>query len=98
MIVSMLFAVMATTPTLEEAQTCRAHMELFIEEVAAGGDWWEQKAVEAGAPDDDGEAVRTIRARLESERAAEPERFRAGRMSCVDTAIDAGAVPGMGPA
>ncbi|MCS6627785.1 hypothetical protein N0B44_33270 [Roseibacterium beibuensis] len=95
-------------PTLEQAQACRAHMELFIEDVAreseniAGPtwfirDWWNVKAEEAGAPDDDGQIVGLIKTRLTLMRTDQPERFDAERQDCIDTAIDGGAVPGMGP-
>jgi len=95
-------------PTLEQAQTCRAHMELFIEDVAresgqvAGPtwfirDWWDRQAEAAGAPDDDGQVVGLLKTGLTLMRAEEPERFGAGRQDCIDSAIDGGAVPGMGP-
>lgn len=108
MILSALLALAASSPTLEHAQTCRAHMELFIEDVAresehvAGPtwfirDWWDRQAEKAGAPDDDGQVVGLIKTGLTLMRAEEPERFDAERQDCVDTAIDGGAVPGMGP-
>lgn len=109
MILSALLALTAGDPTLEQAQACRAHMELFIEDVAresehvAGPtwfirDWWERKAVEAGAPEDDGAALKALKSNLEQLRTETPENFAAGRQHCIDTAIEAGAVPGMGPA
>ena len=109
MILSALLALTFAEPSLEQAQACRAHMELFIEEVArenehvAGPtwfirDWWTRKAIEAGAPDDDGAALEALKSNLEQLRAEAPENFAAGRQACVDTAIDGGAVPGMGPA
>lgn len=93
-------------PTLDEAQTCRAHMGLLIEDVAREGgqvagptwfirDWWDRKAADAGAPDDDGVAVAARRAELEQQRTTSPEAFQSGRGACVDAALDAGAVPGM---
>lgn len=108
MILPMLLLFAGDPPTLEQAQTCRAHMELFIEEVAAGGDhvagptwfirdWWDRKAEEAGAPEDEG-VIRLLKQGRERMRAEEPERFAAERQDCVDVAIEAGAVPGMGPA
>jgi len=108
MILSALLALAGSSPTLEHAQTCRAHMELFIEDVAresehvAGPtwfirDWWTMQAIEAGAPDDDGRIIGLIKTGLMLMRAEEPERFGAERQDCIDTAIDGGAVPGMGP-
>ena len=109
MILSALLAFAAADPSLEQAQACRAHMELFIEDVAresehvAGPtwfirDWWTLKAVEAGAPDDDGAKLKALKSNLEQLRTEAPENFASGRRACVDTAIEAGAVPGMGPA
>lgn len=103
-----LLVLVTADPTLEQAQTCRAHMELFIEETARESDhiaaptwfirdWWDRSAEAAGAPDDDGQTVGVIKTGLAIMRAQEPERFGAERQDCVDTAIDAGAVPGMGP-
>lgn len=99
-----LLALLSAEPTLEQAQTCRAHMELFIEDVAKEGghiagptwfinSWWDRKGEAAGAPDDDGEAVALVKAGLERLRADEPERFRTGRQTCIDTAIAGGALP-----
>jgi hypothetical protein len=109
MISVLLLAALLETPPLEQAQTCRAHMELMIEEVAAAGDhvagptwfinsWWDRQAMAAGAPEDDGRVINLIKTGLLLMRADEPERFDAERQDCVDTAINAGAVPGMGPA
>lgn len=103
-----LLALATADPTIEQAQTCRAHMEAFIEEAAQDSDhiaaptwfirdWWDRKAEAAGAPDDGGHTVGLIKIGLAIMRAEEPERFGAERQDCVDTAIDAGAVPGMGP-
>jgi len=95
-------------PTLEQAQTCRAHMELFIEDVAreseniAGPtwfirDWWTLKAIEAGSPEDDDAIIAGLVEGLRTLRVETPEQFDAGRSACIDTAIEGGAVPGMGP-
>lgn len=103
-----LLALAVADPTLDEAQTCRAHVELLIEDVAREGghvagptwfirSWWDRQAEAAGAPDDDGQVVGVIKTGLTLMRAEEPERFDAGRKDCIDTAIEAGAVPGMGP-
>lgn len=107
MLAALLFLA-GTDPTLEQAQTCRAHMELFIEDVAreseqiAGPtwfirDWWTLKAIEAGAPEDGDAAIEGRKRDLTALRVEHSDRFDAGRHSCVDTAIEAGAVPGMGP-
>ncbi len=109
MILPALLALTAADPGLEQARVCRVHMELFIEEVAAGGghvagptwfirDWWDRKAEEAGAPEDDESAHAALKSNLAQMRSETPDRFRAGRQHCVDIAIEAGAVPGMGPA
>lgn len=108
MIAVALLALLSAEPTLEQAQTCRAHMELLIEDVAREGahvagptwfirSWWDRKGEAAGAPDDEGEAVALVKADLSRLRTENPDGFKAGRQECVDTAIDAGAVPGMGP-
>lgn len=108
MILSALLALAASSPTLEQAQTCRAHMELFIEDVSRDSDhvagptwfirdWWTLKAIEAGSPEDDDAIIAGLVEDLRTLRVETPERFDAGRQDCVDTAIEAGAVPGMGP-
>ncbi len=109
MILPLLLLMNADGPTLEQARTCQAHMEIMIEDVAREGghvagptwfvrDWWAQKAAEAGASEDDAAELAAARAALGAMSVAEPERFRGERQACVDTAIEAGAVPGMGPA
>ena len=109
MILSALLALTLAEPSLEQAQACRAHMEILIEDVARDGghvagptwfirDWWERQAEQAGAPDDDGADLTGVKIALGAMSIAEPERFEAERQACVDTAIEAGAVPGMGPA
>lgn len=103
-----LLIVAALDPTLEQAQTCRAHMELLIEDVAREGgqpagptwfirDWWDEKARAAGAPDDNGELIGLIKTGLVLMRDQQSGRFDAERQDCVDTAIEAGAVPGLRP-
>lgn len=103
-----LLALAVANPTLEQAQTCRAHMELFIEEVAKESDhvagptwfirdWWTLKAIEAGAPEDDDEIIAGLVEGLRELRSETPDRFDADRSACIDTAIEGGAVPGMGP-
>ena len=105
------FAVLALAfadPTLEEAQTCRAHMELFIEESARESgrvpgpswfirDWWIEQAIDAGSPEDDDAIIAGRMDGLRQLATTDPDRYRAGRSACVQKAIAAGAVPGMGP-
>ena len=108
MILSALLALTLAEPSLEQAQACRAHMELFLEDVASEGehvagptwfirDWWTRKAIEAGSPEDDDAIIEGLKRDLTALRAEQSEEFDAGRQGCVDTAIEAGAVPGMGP-
>lgn len=100
------------TPALERVQQCRAHVEILIEDAARAGvhvagptwfirDWWTDKAEAAGARVGDA----ADRAELAGRKAAlgawsmtDPDAFAADRQTCIDEAIDAGAVPGMGPA
>ena len=104
MIAVALLALLSAEPTLEQAQTCRAHVELLIEDVAKEGghvagptwfirSWWDRKGEAAGAPDDDGEALAAMKAELARLRMEDAERFQAGRQACVDTAIEGGALP-----
>jgi hypothetical protein len=108
MILFLTLGLAVADPTLEQARACQAHMEIMIEDTARDGgpvagptwfisDWWTRKAAEAGAPDDDGAALTGVTIGLGAMSTAEPEQFRAERQACVDTAIEAGAVPGMGP-
>ena len=107
MILAILLTLADPAPSLEQSLTCRAHMELMIEDAARDGgrvagptwfirDWWEIRAEEAGASDDEAERA-AARIALGAKSTAEPERFAAERSACIDTAIEAGAVPGMGP-
>ena len=108
MILPMLVLLAADAPSLEEARTCQAHMEIMIQDVAREGghvagptwfirEWWALKAIEAGAPEDDEAELAAAMAGLGAMSVTEPEQFRAERQACVDVAIEAGAVPGMGP-
>ena len=105
---SALFLLAATNPTLEQAQTCRAHLELFIAESARESgrvpgpswfvrDWWIDRAIDAGSPEDDDDIIAGLMDELRSLETTDPDRFEAGRSECVDTALAAGAVPGMEP-
>ncbi len=104
MIAVALLALLSAEPTLEQAQTCRAHVELLMEDVAKEGghiagptwfirSWWDRKGEAAGAPDDDGQAVALVKAELSRLRTEDGERFQAGRQNCIDTAIEGGALP-----
>lgn len=109
MILPMLALLAADAPSLEQARTCQAHMEIMIQEAARDGgpvagptwfirDWWRLKAIEAGAPEDDETELAAATAVLGVMSVTEPKQFSARRQACVDIAIEAGAVPGMGPA
>lgn len=90
------------------AELCSAHMNVFIAETmrevgrVAGPswfirDWWEERRPE---PDGAGALTEAQRKVLEdalpARRTADAAAFDAERKSCIDEAIDAGAVPGMG--
>lgn len=97
-------------PEPARAELCSAHIEAFIAETAqatgrvAGPswfirDWWAARLPEdgaSGALTDEQRAA--LVAALPARKAAEPEGFQAERAACLQEAIDAGAVPGMGPA
>lgn len=100
------------TPPREpvRAELCLAHVNLMIADAmretgrVAGPssfvrDWWEARLPEPGrrgvlTP----EQRAALQQRLAERKVRDPERHNAERGSCVDEAIDAGAVPGMGPA
>ncbi|QDH74519.1 hypothetical protein [Brevundimonas sp. M20] len=103
---SLLLVLAVDPPTLDRARTCQAHVELLMEDAmrevgqVAGPtwfirDWWNEQAEAAGAPGDDSVALAARKEALNRLRLADPEAFQTGRGGCVDTAIDAGAVPGM---
>ena len=85
------------------AERCHAHVMLLIEEVAATGpvagpswfirDWWQARLPETST--DEGRAA--TRAGLLMEKAQDAEVFVEERRACINEAIDAGSVPGMGP-
>jgi hypothetical protein len=97
-------AVVAADPTLEEAQTCRAHMALFIAESAHDSgrvpgpswfirDWWVDRAIDAGAPEDDDAIIAARVEELRQLKTTAPDAFQRGRSACVQEAMAAGAVP-----
>lgn len=105
----LLVALQAPPSQPVRAELCLAHMNLMIADavretgLVAGPswfirDWWEARVPEAGTRD---ALTREQRAALEQtlveRKGRDPERHNAERGSCVDEAIDAGAVPGMGP-
>lgn len=90
-------------------ELCVAHVEAFIAEQAEASGmvagpswfvrtWWLLRLPEDGQPgaltDDERKA---LIASLPARNAADPEAFKAEREGCIKQAIDAGAVPGMGP-
>lgn len=112
MLVLSLLALTADPEALEQAQQCRAHLEIMIEDAARAGvhvagptwfirDWWAEKAGAVGAHVGDGADQAEMAARkaaLGGWSKTDPDAFAADRQTCIDEAIDAGAVPGMGPA
>jgi len=92
------------------AELCVAHVEAFIAESERESgrvpgpswfirSWWIDKRDEAGEPDAAATARRKALAESVAAREkAEPEVYRAERSACIEEAINAGAVPGMGPA
>ncbi|MDP1913577.1 hypothetical protein [Brevundimonas sp.] len=112
MILALLIALVghdAPAPPLVRAELCSAHIEAFIvEQAEATGmvagpswfirSWWSARLPEDGAPEALSDEQRTaLIAAMPDRKAADPEAFGAEREACLDEAIDAGAVPGMGP-
>jgi len=93
----------------ERAELCHAHINAFIaEEAEATGrvagpswfirDWWSARLPEPGTPGALTDAQRREReANMPARKTADPDGFRAEQKACITEAIDAGAVPGMGP-
>ena len=91
------------------AELCSAHIEAFIAEQAeatgmvAGPSWfirswWSERLPEDGTPDALSEEQRTaLIAAMPGRKASDPVAFQAELGSCIDEAVAAGAVPGMGP-
>lgn len=91
------------------AELCAAHIEAFIAaEAKASGmvagpswfvrSWWMMRLPEDGEPGAlSDEERKTLISSLTAREASDPEAFKNERGGCIQEAIDAGAVPGMGP-
>lgn len=111
-ITALLLSVLAADPDPQppRAALCLAHMDAMIAEAqretgrVAGPswfirDWWTARLPEDGTPEAlDAEQRTRLEVSMAGRKAADPEEYRAELQACVDEAIDAGAVPGMGPA
>ena len=96
-------------PQPSRAELCLAHMNAMIAEAqretgrVAGPswfirDWWTARLPEEGAPGAlDAEQRTRLELSLPGRKAADPDKHRGELQSCVNEAIEAGAVPGMGP-
>lgn len=105
----LLVALHASPSEPVRAEVCLAHMNVMIADAmretgrVAGPswfirDWWEARLPEAGTRDALTPEQRTaLEQTLTERKARDPQRHDAERGSCLDEAIDAGAVPGMGP-
>lgn len=104
----LLLATLQTAPAEPvRAELCLAHMNVMIADAmresgrVAGPswfirDWWQERTPEPGAPGALTPEQRTALEQAVVERKArDPEGHGAELGSCVDEAIDAGAVPGM---
>lgn len=86
----------------ERAGRCHETMEMMILEAGADGhiaaptwfirDWWAERVPEAADTHERRTADQQALVRLKAE---DPDAFLAERRACVNTALDAGAVPGM---
>lgn len=108
MLISILFLMLQATPypsDMKRAEICRAHVELLIIDASretgrvAGPswfvrDWWTAKLT---PKDLTRERITQVEQAVEQRREADAAAFAAERRSCVETAIEAGAVPGMTP-
>lgn len=106
MLTSILILAMAS-PAAEpvRAEVCLAHVNVMISEAAretgrvAGPswfvrDWWSARLPEDGATDALTVEQRTaLEASVDARRQVEPEQYRARLSSCVDEAIEGGALP-----
>ncbi|KQW82582.1 hypothetical protein [Brevundimonas sp. Root1279] len=103
--IALALTLLVAEPEPARAELCRAHMNAMIAEAmketgrVAGPswfirDWWTARLPEAGAP---GALTAEQRAALEASmparKAADPDKHRAELGSCVNEAMDAGAVP-----
>ena len=72
-------------------------VERTAEKIAAAGGEAFGLRVDVASPEDDDAIIAGLVEGLRTLRVETPEQFDAGRQSCIDTAIEGGAVPGMGP-
>lgn len=98
-------ALLAAEPEPARAELCLAHVNAMIAEASretgrvAGPswfirDWWTARLPEDGTPGALSEEQRAaLAASMADRKAADPERYQAELKSCVEEAIDAGAVP-----
>ena len=92
-------------PQPTRADLCLAHVDALIAEAQretgrVGGpswfirSWWTARLPEDGAPDAlSEEQRRALEASLTERKAADPDGYRVELQSCVDEAIDGGALP-----
>lgn len=106
-ITALLLSVLATDsdPQPPRAELCLAHMNAMIAEAqretgrVAGPswfirDWWTARLPEDGTPEALNAEQRTrLELSIGERKAADPETYRAELQSCVDEAIDGGALP-----
>ncbi|MFN3353147.1 MAG: hypothetical protein ACK4Z5_06020 [Brevundimonas sp.] len=99
----LLLAVLASDPPPSRAEVCHAHVSMMIEEALAENgrvagpswfirDWWDERRTDA-----ERETVRErhVSVGLRALKAADPEVWEEQRSSCIDEAINGGAVPGL---
>ena len=106
-VASLLLSVLAANPVPEtpRAELCLAHVEAMIAEAeretgrVAGPSWfirswWTARLPEEDAPEAWSEEQRArLALSMEARKAANPEAYRAELQSCVDEAIEGGALP-----
>lgn len=105
MITSLLLALVLSDPQPPRAVLCLAHMNAMIAEsqretgrVAGPSwfirDWWTARLPEEGAPEAVTEEQRQVLdASMPGRKAADPDGYRAELQSCVNEAIEGGALP-----
>lgn len=107
MIVALMFAAVIADPgpPAPRAELCLAHMNAMIAEaqretgMVAGPSWfirswWLARLPEGGTPEAWSEEQRqALEASMAGRKAADPDGYRAELQSCVDEAIEGGALP-----
>lgn len=103
--ITLALTLLAAAPEPARAELCLAHVNELIAEssretgmVAAPSwfirDWWTDRLPEDGAPDALSEEQRAaLAASMPDRKAADPERYKTELSSCVQEAIDGGALP-----